>query len=186
LKALESKDDRQQVEAARLDRARFAELYEDNFERVYAYIARRVRNREEAEDLTSEVFREALAGFPRFEWRGVPFVAWLLGIAANLLSDRWGRLARRQDVVNDNLEESGTEDHVEQRAILHQLVDALPDDQRRVIVERFAGQKSLREIAVGLGRSEGAVKQLQLRALQNLRERMRSNHGYHFSRGPAR
>jgi RNA polymerase sigma-70 factor, ECF subfamily len=178
LKSLEiKKDDRLQVEAARNDRACFADLYENNFERVYAYIARRVRNREEAEDLTSEVFREALAGLPRFEWRGVPFVAWLLGIAANVLSDRWGRLARQQEVVDDTLEEEGIDDHVEQRAILHQLVGALPDDQRRVIVERFAGQKSLREIATGLGRSEGAVKQLQLRALQNLRERMRSNHG---------
>jgi DNA-directed RNA polymerase specialized sigma24 family protein len=54
-----------------------------------------VRNRAEAEDLTSEVFREALAGLSRFEWRGVPFVAWLLGIAANVLSDRWTHLARQ-------------------------------------------------------------------------------------------
>jgi RNA polymerase sigma-70 factor, ECF subfamily len=82
LRALPSKEDeRLQVEAAQQDPARFAELYEDNFERVYAYFARRVRNRDEAEDLTSEVFREALACLPRFEWRGLPFVAWLLGIA---------------------------------------------------------------------------------------------------------
>ena len=69
------------------------------------------------------------------------------------------------------------EDDIEQRAMLYQLVETLPDDQRRVIIRRFVGQKSLREIATELGRSEGAIKQLQLRALQNLRERIRSNHG---------
>jgi RNA polymerase sigma-70 factor (ECF subfamily) len=178
LKALaDQNDERLQVEAARQDPARFAELYENNFERVYAYIARRVRNREEAQDLTSEVFHKALTGFPRFEWRGLPFVAWLLGIAANVLSDRWQRAAKQQEVVNDDLDLIGIEDDIEQRAMLYQLVDTLPDDQRRVILRRFIGQRSLREIATELGRSEGAVKQLQLRALQNLRERIRSNHG---------
>jgi RNA polymerase sigma-70 factor, ECF subfamily len=104
-------------------------------------------------------------------------VAWLLGIAANLLSDRWQRAAKQQEVVNDDLDLIGIEDDIEQRAMLYQLVDTLPDDQRRVILRRFIGQRSLREIATELGRSEGAVKQLQLRALQNLRERIRSNHG---------
>jgi RNA polymerase sigma-70 factor (ECF subfamily) len=183
LKALENQnltnqsDERLQVEAARQDPARFAELYEDNFERVYAYVARRVENREEAQDVTADVFHQALAGLPRFEWRGLPFVAWLLGIAANVLSDRWQRTATHQEAVNNDLDQIGIEDDIEQRAMLYQLVDTLPDDQRRVIIWRFVGQKSLREIATELGRSEGAIKQLQLRALQNLRERIRSNHG---------
>src|SRR2546428_3481704 len=60
------------IEAAQRDRSRFAELYEDNFERVYAFIARRVRDRDEAEDLTSEVFHQALANLARFEWRRLP------------------------------------------------------------------------------------------------------------------
>jgi len=183
LKALEDEnltnqdDERLQVEAARQDPARFAELYENNFERVYAYIAHRVHNREEAQDATADVFHQALASLPRFEWCGLPFVAWLLGIAANVLSDRWQRVAKRREVVTDDLEQVGIEDDIEQRAMLYQFVETLPDDQRRVIVRRFVGQKSLREIATELGRSEGAIKQLQLRALQNLRERIRSNHG---------
>jgi RNA polymerase sigma-70 factor (ECF subfamily) len=183
LKALEDdnltnqNDERLQVEAAWQDPARFAELYENNFERVYAYIAYRVHNREEAQDATADVFHQALASLPRFEWRGVPFVAWLLGIAANVLSDRWQRVAKRQEVITDDLEQVGIEDDIEQRAMLYQLVETLPDDQRRVIIRRFVGQKSSREIAVEFGRSEGAIKQLQLRALQNLRERMRGNHG---------
>jgi RNA polymerase sigma-70 factor (ECF subfamily) len=183
LKALEDEnlknqdDERLQVEAAQEDPARFTDLYENNFERVYAYIAYRVRNRDDAQDATADVFHRALAGLPRFEWRGLPFVAWLLGIAANVLSDRWQRAAEQQEVVTDDLDQIGTEDHVEQRAMLYQLVNTLPADQRQVIIRRFVGQKSLREIATELGRSEGAIKQLQLRALQNLRERIRNNHG---------
>jgi RNA polymerase sigma-70 factor (ECF subfamily) len=183
LKALENQnltnhnDERLQVEAAQGDPARFAELYENNFERVYAYVARRVGNREEAQDVTADVFHHALASLPRFEWRGSPFVAWLLGIAANVLSERWQRAATHQEAVNDDLDQIGIEDDIEQRAMLYQLVDTLPDDQRRVIILRFVGQMSLREIGTQLGRSEGAIKQLQLRALQNLRERIRSNHG---------
>ena len=69
------------IEAAQRDRARFAELYEKNFERVYAYVAARVRDHDAAQDLTSDVFHSALAGLARFEWRGVPFAAWLLRIA---------------------------------------------------------------------------------------------------------
>jgi RNA polymerase sigma-70 factor (ECF subfamily) len=183
LKALENqnlrnpKDERLQVAAAQRDPARFAELYENNFERVYAYVARRVQSREEAQAVTADVFHQALAGLPRFEWRGLPFVAWLLGIAANVLSDRWRRFARQQEVVMEDIGQVGMEDDFEQRAMLYQLVETLPDDQQRVIIRRFVGQKSLREIASELGRSEGAIKQLQLRALQNLRERIRSNHG---------
>jgi len=178
LKALEDKslanpnDERLLVEAAREDPARFGELYENNFERVYAYLARRARDRDEAQDLTAEVFHQALAGLPRYEWRGLPFIGWLLGIAANVLADRWQRATRLQEVVTGELEQVGVEDDVERRAILYQIVDSLPADQRQVILWRFVGQKSLREMAAELGRSEGAVKQLQLRALQNLRERI--------------
>ena len=70
--------ERSKVEAAQRDPAQFAALYEDNFYRVYAYIVRRTGDRSQAEDLTSEVFREALANIGKFEWRGVPFVSWLL------------------------------------------------------------------------------------------------------------
>jgi RNA polymerase sigma-70 factor (ECF subfamily) len=173
LKALESqKDERLQVEAARQDPARFAELYEDNFERVYAYIAHRVQNREEAQDATADVFHRALAGLPGFEWRGLPFVAWLLGIAANVLSDRWRHFARAHEGLTDDSELPGIDDNIERRAMLYELVNTLPADQRQVILWRFVDRKSLREVATELGRSEGAIKQLQLRALRNLRDRI--------------
>ena len=157
------------VQAAQKDPSRFAELYEENFERIYAYIACRVRDRDVAEDLTSDVFHKALAHLPGFDWRGVPFAAWLYRIAANVVADEWKRSGKE---VVENPPESGAEmnlDVIEHRARLFHLVDQLPADQRRVGVMRFAEEKSIRDIAQALGRTEGAVKQLQFRGLQNLR-----------------
>lgn len=172
-------DERLLIEAAQQDPSRFAELYESNFHRVYAFIARRVRDRTEAEDITAEVFRQALMNLGRFEWRGVPFAAWLLRIAANTLADRWQRASRNVEVAVDSLERveiaARADAEVERRAMLFQLVDRLPADQRLVIMRRFVDQKSLREISQELGRSEGAIKQLQFRALETLRNKARSN-----------
>ena len=166
----EQADERLLVEAAQNDPARFAELYEKHFERVYAFIARRVGSRDAAEDLTSDVFHKALANLKRFEWRGVPFGAWLLRIAVNAIVDRSKRHGR--EIAVDDPPELSTRpglQQVEDRARLFRLVDQLPEDQRHVVVLRFAEEKSIREIAQQLGRSEGAIKQLQFRGLENLR-----------------
>src|SRR5438132_7871311 len=82
------------IEAAQKDPSRFGELYENNFERVYAFIARRVRDRDVVEDLTSDVFHKALTNLGRFEWRGVPFAAWLFRIAAIVFAYRTSRAAK--------------------------------------------------------------------------------------------
>lgn len=165
------------IEAAQRDPTRFAELYQDNFERVYAYIARRVRDRDHAEDLTSDVFHQALAGIKRFEWRGAPFAAWLFRIAANAITDHSRRAARDRAAIADEAPPESALDEVEPRARLFRRVESLPADQRRVIMMRFAGQKSIKEIARELKRTEGAVKQLQLRGLQNLRAQMGGKNG---------
>jgi RNA polymerase sigma-70 factor (ECF subfamily) len=167
-----TEDERTLVEAARKDPGRFAELYEIHFERVYAYIARRVRDRAEAQDLTSDVFHRALAGLPGFEWRGAPFAAWLFRIASNAVADHFERLGRQRDVPADPDAEPARIEDAERRARLYRCMDDLPADQRRVVLLRFAEEKSIRDIAQELGRSEGAVKQLQFRALQSLRARM--------------
>lgn len=169
-------DDRLLVEAAQKDPSRFADLYERHFERVYGFVARHARDREVAQDLTSEVFHSALANLSRFEWRGVPFSAWLMRIASNALADHFSCAARNQKNAQlDGTEEvdvvpfNATIQEVDERALLYRLVKTLPEDQRRVIEMRFAEEKSIREIAQLIGRSEGAVKQLQFRALECLR-----------------
>ncbi len=171
------------IEAAQRDPTRFAELYEFNFSRVYAYIAHRVGNREDAQDLTAEVFRRALANLGKFEWRGVPFAVWLFKMAANAIADRWKRAARETGNPSPEVaqeikapEEPDLEE-IERRARLFQLVKRLPQDQRRVIELRFAEEKSIREIAQLLRRTEGSVKQLQFRALETLRQRMGKANG---------
>ena len=176
MKALKKEaDERLLIEAAQKDPARFAELYELNFERVYAYAIRRVGNRAEAEDLTAEVFHHALANLKRFEWRGIPFAAWLFRIAGNLLSDRWQRSGR--EVADDSQIESAQVspieiEEVERRGTLFRLVSTLPEEQRRVVVLRFVEQRSIKEVAREVRKTEGAVKQLQFRALKFLRARM--------------
>ena len=173
-------DERILVEAAQRDPSRFAELYERNFDRVYAYVSRRLADRSAVEDVTADVFRQALANLGQFEWRGTPFVAWLLRIAANAVTDQWRRVSREQPMVDADGPESGPADPasidaVECRALLFRVVRTLPADQRRVIEMRFAQEKGIREIARELNRSEGAVKQLQFRAIQNLRAQLRKS-----------
>lgn len=171
----EEHDERTQVEAAQRDPAGFAELYEQNFYRVYAYIVRRVGVRHQAEDLTADVFREALAGIGKFEWRGVPFAAWLVGIASRVVADYWKRSGR--ETGDPATEPEATVDaEIENSTMLFQLVSRLPEAQFRVIHMRFVEQKTIREIARELGRSEGAVKQLQLRAIESLRAQMEDVH----------
>jgi len=171
--------DRLLVEAAQKDPSRFGELYEENFARVWAYVIRRVRDRAAAQDVTSEVFHKALKNLGSFEWRGTPFVAWLYRIASNAVNDHFGRAAREQSVGDRVVESEEPHDveNIERRATLFRLVDRLPADQRRVVVMRFGEEQSIREIATTLGRSEGAIKQLQWRGLQTLRAQMGENHG---------
>jgi RNA polymerase sigma-70 factor (ECF subfamily) len=172
-------EERTLVEAAQRDPLRFADLYEANFERVYAYVARRVRDRHLAEDITSEVFHDALANLGRFEWRGAPFAAWLFRIAAHAIADRAKRTARERGApaAEAGDDPAPARERDEELARLYRRVRELPAEQRRVIEMRFTEEKSIREIAVELGRSEGAVKQLQFRAVQSLRESMGRGNG---------
>src|SRR3954470_13250527 len=190
-------DERRLISAAQEDPARFGEIYESYFEVVYAYAARRGGDRAAAEDLTSEVFRKALASLPRFKWTGAPFGAWLLRIAANLIADRAKRHAREAQVPFDEQRVGQTTNKpnelsvttglvstesnqlraqqseleaAERRARLFKTIDQLAADQRQVIVMRFADEKSVKQIAAEMNRTEGAIKQLQFRALENLRK----------------
>jgi RNA polymerase sigma-70 factor, ECF subfamily len=180
--APQTDDDRLLVAAAQADPSKFDALYERNFERVYLFIVSRVHDRATAEDLTSEVFHKALANLPTYEWRGTPFSAWLFRIASNAIADQYKRANREQpagdlqdppassDIASSELE------LVEQHAFFLRLVEKLPDIQRRVVYERFVEDRSIKEIARRLSKTEGAIKQLQFRALQTLREQVGERH----------
>ena len=168
-------EERALIEAAQHDPGRFAELYELNFDRVYAYIVVRVHDRSEAQDLTAHVFQQALANIGKFKWRGAPFIAWLYRIAANAIADQARKKSREiaETEVATNTSVNSELEQVERRARIFSAVESLPQDQRKVILLRFGEEKTIREIASALNRSEGAVKQLQFRGLENLRTRLR-------------
>ncbi len=136
------------IEAARKDPARFGELYERHFDRVYAYVVRRVGNRDAAQDLTADVFHRALANIGKYEPRGVPFVAWLFRIASNAIADKWKHAAKEsgspaaEEIDAGKSDLDAIEHRIENRARLFQSVRTLPADQRRVIQMRFAEEKA--------------------------------------------
>lgn len=172
------------VEAAQADPSKFDALYEQNFERVYFFIVSRVHDRAAAEDITSEVFHKALAKLPSYEWRGTPFPAWLYRVASNAIADHFKVANREQQMGEDSFDSPASAtvspeemEAVERRTLLFRLVEKLPEAQRRVICERFIEDRSIKEIARRLGKTEGAIKQLQFRAVHTLREQMGGHHG---------
>ena len=153
----------------------FEQLYEAHFDKIYRYIMLRVRNREEAEDLTQQVFLKALESLGAYSWRGVPFSSWLFRIAHNQVVDYMRRGSKERLVPLDEARTLSGENPValaEQKLRSEQLAMAceqLSEGQREVISLRFAGGLSVAETAKAMDRSEGAVKVLQHEALVRLR-----------------
>ena len=180
LSAKQLEAERELVEASQRQPRRFAQLYERYFDRVYAFALTRTRERTAAEDVTAETFRQAFQNLSRFEWRGVPFSAWLFRIASNAATDHYQRASRETELTeavdrsDDSWEARLIE--VETSAHLFALVQRLPKDQRRVIQMRFGQEQRISEIASAIGRSEGAVKALQHRGVETLRKWIGESH----------
>lgn len=164
----------------RRDPEAWAEVYEKYFSRVYRYIALRVGDKTEAEDLAGKVFLKAFESISSFKWRGVPVSAWLFRIAHNQVID-YRRTSKTK--LHSPLEECLVSDdtdpvlEAERNLDIQQVVQAvgqLTHAQRDVIELRFAGGLSTAEVAKVLGRSQGAVKVLQHSALVALRKRLSS------------
>lgn len=179
--APDTPDEAALVAAAQEDPGNFGPLYELYVDRIYRYAYRRVGTHHEAEDVTSQTFQQALQALPAYQWRGLPFGAWLFRIAGNIINRR-GRTAGREIPVEDVTIFSGFEpvdddpaDQVwrtEQAGELAEFLKRLPPDQQRVLVLKFSHGMKNREIGDLMGRSEGAIKQLVHRALVTLRGTM--------------
>ena len=168
-------EERALVEAAQRDRALFARLYERHVDRIYAYALTLTRNRELAEDVTAATFAKALEELPRFEWRGVPYSAWLYRVCANLVARdhrRPGWIELGPHLADGSEGPDELAEREDRAAQVRSAVDDLPADQRQAVVLRFGGGMRNREIADIMGRSEGAVKLLTFRALTTLRRRL--------------
>ncbi len=163
------------IEAAQRDRAAFAPLYERYVDQIFSYAHTLTRNRELAEDVTASTFAKAIEELPRFEWRGVPYSAWLYRVAANVVARQARRPAWLDLDEHQPVETQSPEQIVEQRdreASVRDAVATLPDDQRQAVLLRFGGDLRNREIGEIMGRSEGAVKLLTFRAMTALRKQL--------------
>lgn len=165
------------VELARNgDKEAFGQLYDHYQPSVYRFLYYRVGSMTLAEDLTAETFFRALRSMHSFRWQGKDFGAWLMTIARNLTADHFkaGRTRLEQTTEDMQTLDSTTESpevevlsSLTNEALLRALGD-LPAEQRECLIMRFLQGLSIAETAEILGRSSGAVKQLQLRGVRNL------------------
>jgi RNA polymerase sigma-70 factor (ECF subfamily) len=161
------------------DRDALEELYLLHFDRIYSYLHLSVGNRHDAEDLTTQTFLKMLEAIGRFRWRSAPFSAWLFRIAHNLAMDHFR--ARRRVQTEDEVPEpaDGEESSAEEQALdsigragMLELIERLSAEQRQVLTLKFLFGFVNAEVAGILGKSEGAVKSLQHRALASLEKQL--------------
>lgn len=178
-------DDAALVERAKTAPDAFAAVYERHVRSVFAFALSKVHDTSVAEDLTSQTFLQALRALPRYEQRGAPFKSWLFKITANLIADR--HRAPRAEVPMHHHAGDGEPDEQREPADPHaeeeitaweraeafaRLITDLTTEQRTVVQLRFVDGLPITAIAAQMARSEGAVKMLLMRALQNLRRKL--------------
>lgn len=162
------------AEAAKVDRQAFGELYERYYTRVYRYVYHRLGNPTEAEDITALVFMKALEALPTYESRRNTFAPWIFRITRNAIIDHYRR--RRHQTSIDALEHQSSDSdpagyvlNSERSEELGALVRHLSDEQRDVVLLRFAGDLSFAEIGSVLKKNEPAVRMLLHRGLRKMK-----------------
>jgi len=161
------------------DREALEELYLLHFDRIYSYLHMSVGNRHDAEDLTTQTFLKMLESIKRFRWQSAPFSAWLFRIAHNLAMDHF-RATRRWQPEEEVPEPAGeTEPSAEAAAFqslgrqsMLDLIEDLSEEQKQVLTLKFVFNLPNADVATILGKTEGAIKSLQHRALVSLQKQM--------------
>jgi RNA polymerase sigma-70 factor (ECF subfamily) len=164
--------------AQQRDQVALTQLYEENFDKIYRYIVLKIGDRTEAEDMTQQVFLNALQSISSYKWKGMPFSSWLYRIAHNQVVDYWRKKSKHATVPLDESlpipAADGDPKHLTERKMeIEEVVVAtrkLTKAQQEVISLRFAGELSIAEVAGVMGKSEGAVKALQHSAIVALRK----------------
>ena len=175
------------VERAKNEATAFGELYEIYYSRVFGYALKRTASVQVAQDVTSEVFFNALRNIGQFSWRGVPFSAWLYRITSNEIANHFRKGKRShvslEEVFNrtDMSDPSADTELIQAEEelakykeflALHDSISKLSLNYQEVIVLRYFEEKQINEIAAILGKPEGTVKSLLHRGLQRLRKLM--------------
>lgn len=176
-------DDTALARAIEGDSDSFGVLYERYVGRIYNYVYYRTGNVAEAEDLTARVFQRAMGHIRKYHARGIPFSAWLYRIAHNLVANWHRDNSRRNEVsLEDYYPIPATRgEHPESRLVQTQELESLmgalrqlSPDRQQVVILKFAERLTNSEVAVIMGRSEGAIKSLYHRTLLTLRDQMES------------
>ena len=158
------------------DKEAFGLLYDHYHVSVYRFLFYRTRSQALAEDLTSETFFRALRSMNNFRWQGRDFGAWLMTIARNLATDHFKASRTRLELTTEDMSphddategpESAVLAGITNEVLLTALAE-LPTEQRECIIMRFLQGMSIAETALALDRTNGAIKQLQLRGVRNL------------------
>jgi RNA polymerase sigma-70 factor (ECF subfamily) len=161
------------------DREALEELYLIHFDRIYSYLHVSVGNRHDAEDLTTQTFLKMLESIGRFRWQSAPFSAWLFRIAHNLAMDHF-RASRRWQPEEEVPEpepdeatsaEAGALQSIGRKSMM-ELIEDLSPEQQQVLTLKFLFNFANAEAATILGKSEGAIKSLQHRALASLQKQI--------------
>lgn len=176
-------DDTALERAIQGDPEAFSVLYERNIGRIYNYIFYRTGSPSDAEDLTERVFHRALGHIQSYKIRGVPFTAWLYRISHNLVAN-WHRdnqrnkevpLEDREMPVNNSAHPEHELVQSQERERLLAAIRKLPEDRQQLIILKFVEHLSNFEVAVIMGRSEGAIKSLYHRTLTALRDDLKQD-----------
>jgi len=161
------------------DRDALEELYLIHFDRIYSYLHVSVGNRHDAEDLTTQTFLKMLEKINKFRWQSAPFSAWLFRIAHNLAMDHF-RATRRWQPEEEPPEpepddttsaEAGALESIGRKSML-ELIEDLSPEQQQVLTLKFVFNFANAEAATILGKTEGAIKSLQHRALVSLQKQI--------------
>ncbi|MFN3763804.1 MAG: RNA polymerase sigma factor, partial [Anaerolineae bacterium] len=172
--------ERELVERAKRDPEAFGLLYERYVTQIYRYLYYRTGNPQDAEDLTARTFYRALEHLPRYQERGLPFSAWLYRIAHNIVVN-WQRDRRRRPVIalekivapaGAEVDPQGALEEQEEREHLMRAFRRLPPERQELLILKFVEGMSNAQIGAIMGRSEGAIKSLYHRTLQELKRNL--------------
>jgi RNA polymerase sigma-70 factor (ECF subfamily) len=168
-----------EAELVRLAKARDAAVWstfhDQYYGMIYRYAYARLRSHEDAEDVASQVFIEALKGIDRYRDGGRPILAWFYGIASHLVSRRRREAARLGPLSETGSladEEPWQESSSLTRIAIYEALDRLKAEHREVLVLRYLMDMPTRHVAELLGKSEAATYSLQVRALGAMRRAM--------------
>jgi RNA polymerase sigma-70 factor (ECF subfamily) len=155
------------------------DLFDRYYRKMYDFAYVRTGDVHTAEEVASEVFVAAARGIGRYKETGAPFAAWLYRIARNITADHLDRRRRHAAVSIDvvDVASSAWDGSVDDAADIASALGRLTDEQKHVIVLRFFKDCTLEEAAAALGKSVGAVKLLQHRALAALRKQLDAGGG---------